>query len=129
MRQLMKQILDSTKEKLYEYSNDLIDAALDISLVVMAVLSISGCSVTPSEPVEPAVYHPTWPQPYEVCDVEWKVFIIEEEPFVALSFDDNLEFANCSIDLIRYIRELNMKFCHYRPEGDERCVYKTNEEE
>lgn len=99
-----------------------IDAILDILLAIAMVITLIGCASTSSEPQMQAEYHPSWPTPYEVCDVNWKVIEYKDAPYVALSFDDNLELATCSIDLIRYIKEINTKFCHYRPEGDSRCA-------
>ena len=98
-----------------------VDAILDILLVIVMLFTLVGC-VTTEEPEVTAQYHPAWPTPYEVCDVDWKVIEYKEAPYVALSFDDNLEFATCTIDLIRYIKEMNTKFCHYRPEEDTRCA-------
>ena len=103
-----------------------IDAILDIFIVLLALFTIASCSSTPTTPEVVAEYHPSWPTPYEVCDVEWKVIEYKDAPYVALSFDDNLELASCSIDLMRYIKEMNTKFCHYRPEEDTRCAKLKN---
>lgn len=122
-------IIDSIKDKIYYYSNDAIDAFLDLSILFVLSFLISGCSVSPDYTREQAQYHPPWPTPYTVCDVEWKIKIEEnKEPYVMLSFDDNLKLASCQYDLIRYIQEMNRKYCHYRPSGDTRCVQKTDQE-
>lgn len=123
----MSTIKDIWEGYILEYLSDLIDAALDLTLIAVTALTIAGCSIAPSEPVEEATYHPSWPTPYEVCDVDWKILVIEEEPFVALSFEDNLRLAGCTEDLIRYITEMNTKFCTYRPKEDVRCaeLFKT----
>lgn len=121
MSAIIESILDSL--------GDFIDAALDITLVVLTLITLSGCTLT-SEEVETATYHPAWPTPYEVCDVKWEVFVIEKEPYVALSFEDNLKLAVCTQDLIRYLKEMNIKFCTYRPQEDSRCaqLFKTEKE-
>lgn len=105
-----------------DYIGDITDAVLDITLVAVTALTLTGCTISTPEEVETAVYHPAWPVPYETCDVEWKVMVVDKEPFVALSFEDNLKMAACTEDLIRYLKEMNIKFCTYRPKEDSRCA-------
>ena len=114
--------IESALGYVQEYLGDYVDAVLDLTLIAVTAFTITGCSISPQEQVDTAVYHPAWPTPYEVCDVDWKVMVIENEPFVALSFDDNLKMAACTQDLIRYLKEMNIKFCSYRPEEDSRCA-------
>jgi hypothetical protein len=103
-----------------EYFNDILDAILDITLVLISIITLSGCAAT--QPIQENTYHPAWPTPYKICDVDWKVIVEEDQPYVALSYDDNLNLATCNLDVIRYIKEINTKFCHYRPTGDTRCA-------
>jgi len=105
-----------------DYIGDITDAVLYITLVAVTALTLTGCTISTPEQVETAVYHPAWPAPYETCDVEWKIMVVDKEPFVALSFEDNLKMAACTEDLIRYLKEMNIKFCTYRPKEDSRCA-------
>ena len=106
---------------------DIVDIVLDIAIIIGVILLLSGCSSTPPVPVtlDTPKYHPEWPLPVQVCDVDWKVLEVEGQPYVAVTYDDNLDLAICTRDLLRYIQDMNAKFCHYRPEEDPNCV--TNE--
>jgi len=109
-------MFERIKDYISEYLEDCIDAALDITLVILSTLTLLGCSVTPD-----STYHPAWPVPYQACDVTWYVLEKDSSPYIAISYDDSLRLAECNYDMLRYIREINAKFCQYRPEGDTRC--------
>lgn len=90
--------------------------------LIVPLLLLVGCSTTePPKVIEKQVYHPEWPIPYRACDISWEVVVIEDEPFIALSYDESLDLAVCTKDLLRYVKDINSKFCHYRPKGDTRC--------
>jgi hypothetical protein len=89
------------------------------ALVLVAALLV-GCETTPvAPPVVPPVsekitYEPPMPKPLQFCDVKWKVLVVDNQPYVALSYEDNINFAVCAKDLEKYISEVNLVVCHYR---------------
>jgi len=93
---------------------------------VALAIAISGCTPTPTPiVVELPVYHPSMPVPYEVCNVAWEVFEVENRAKVALSYDDNLTMAICLGDIEKYISQLLNVTCQYRQElKDAVCLHK-----
>lgn len=88
--------------------------------IILSVL-LAGCAAVPTVPEEPTVYHPPWPAPVIPCDIEFRVLIVNDEPYVAVSFDDNLNAAICDNNKKRYVEELRTIVCHYRDNEDPRC--------
>lgn len=88
--------------------------------VILAALLLVGCETTPvAPPVVPPVaekitYHPPMPRPLSYCDVKWRVLIVDNQPYVGLSYEDNINFAICAKDMERYLSEMQMVLCHYR---------------
>lgn len=84
--------------------------------VILAAL-LSGCvSTTPTKVVDTPTYHPPLPDPYAVCQVEWRVVEVDGEMLVGVSYQDNLNLAVCIKDMERFISQLMGVTCHYREE-------------
>lgn len=84
---------------------------------------LAGCVNTPVNIIEKNVMHPSWPTPYKVCQVEWKVREVEGEPYVGLSYNDNVSLASCGVDVERLISQYNQMVCSYRRNlKEERCA-------
>jgi hypothetical protein len=81
-------------------------------------LLLVGCTSTPPVVKEKPIYHPPLPTPYQVCQVKWSVYEIEDAPVVGLSYNDNVELDICLKDLLRYIKQVNNVLCHYRQDCD-----------
>lgn len=95
--------------------------------LILATIVLVGCTSTePPNVIEKQVYHPEWPAPYRACNVNWEVLVVESVPYVAMSYNDSLSLAVCTRDALRYIKDINNKFCHYRPETDTRCNNKKD---
>lgn len=100
-----------------------------IAVLISALLV--GCGTTPTPPTVPdvsnqVVYHPPLPRPTQVCYIQWKVLVVEGQPYVALSYEDNINFAICAKDLERYLSELNLVVCHYRQcDKDQNATIRT----
>ncbi len=89
------------------------------ALAILLATTLAACETTPAIPVaapklEPMVYHPQMPKPLAVCDVTWKVLVVDNTPYVALTYEDNINFAVCAKDLERYLSELTLVVCQYR---------------
>lgn len=89
------------------------------AVIFAAVLALVGCTSTPEPTKVPDVsnkitYEPPMPKPLEVCDVHWEVLIVDNKPYVALTYEDNVNFAVCAKDLEKYISELTLVVCQYR---------------
>jgi len=99
--------------------------------VILISLLLLGCSSTIPTPVVVAqapVYHPGFPAPYSVCDIDWEVLENNEKPIVAISYNDNLTAAICDKDKDRYIDQLLQLTCYYRSEIHERiCTKEIND--
>ena len=89
-----------------------------LTYVLGASFLLLGCSTTVVPPPQPAPvvveYHPPWPDPLQPCPIKWETFNINNKPYVALSFEDNLNFAICGQDMRKYILETRQIICHYR---------------
>lgn len=88
-------------------------------LIAVLCIFLAACSSTPVttdqlEKVDTPVFHPPMPKPVQVCYVHWNVLVVDNQPFVALSYEDNINFAMCGKDLEAYISELHEVICHYR---------------
>ena len=83
-------------------------------------LFLVGCAAAPPEPdVETPTFHPPLPGPVQPCPVEWVVLIDDGEPYVAVTYDDNVTAAVCFKEYERYIHHLLRVVCSYREELDE----------
>ena len=94
--------------------------------IALVALLLVGCGSTPPTPPaevlsEKIIYEPPLPKPLRFCDVTWKVLIVDNQPYVALSYEDNINFAVCAKDLEKYISEVNLVVCHYR-----QCIKEEN---
>lgn len=88
-------------------------------MILATLLILAGCASAPPLPqpvakAETPIFHPTLPKPLKVCYVHWKVLVVDGVPYVALSYEDNINFAMCGKDLEAYISELNEAICQYR---------------
>lgn len=87
-------------------------------ILAASILFLSACTSTPAVPpvvsAEKPVYHPAMPRPIEVCNVHWEVLIVNNTPYVALTYEDNINFAKCGMEQERYLSELLLVTCHYR---------------
>ncbi len=94
--------------------------------LIFAVALLAGCSTTTVPvAVDKPVFHPEWPTPYRACNIDWEVLVIDNTPYVALEYDESLTLAICERDKLRYIKDINSKFCTYRPKEDPRCTQKS----
>lgn len=85
--------------------------------ILLAALALSACVSTNRDGAPPnLVYHPPLPAPIRACPLKWLVLEQGGEPYVALSYNDNVQGAICSKDVQRYIRELQKVTCSYRLE-------------
>jgi hypothetical protein len=46
------------------------------------------------------------PSPFKGCEVDWKVLVVGDRAYVALSYEDNVKLAVCFADIKRYILQL-----------------------
>lgn len=95
-------------------------------IIPIAILFLFGCSSTPTTPppaekVERVVYHPALPSPLYPCVANWKVLIVDNQPYVALTYQDNINLAICGVKVESYIDELMEVVCHYRDGSDIQC--------
>lgn len=108
---------------------DFVDAILDIGIIITLIILLSSCAATskPAQIIEAPVYHPSWPLPYEVCKVEWKIVLDEKGwPIIGVPYPENLDLKACNKDKARYLKEMTNVLCHYRPKDDPHCVQKEN---
>lgn len=90
------------------------------AIILAIVLALAGCSSTHVD----TTFHPRMPQPLKVCDIEWKVLIVDDTPYVALTYDDNVTAAMCFKEYERYIHQLMRVTCSYRETLNEAvCKY------
>ena len=95
-------------------------------LTLALLLFLAGCSSTPSVPppvveAKPVVYHPALPTPLYPCVANWKVLVVDNQPYVALTYQDNINLAICGVKVEAYIDELMEVACHYRDGSDIQC--------
>lgn len=86
-------------------------------IAALSMLTLVACKTTPATGGgAPAseVYHPRLPRPVEVCSLDWKVIVVDNEPFVALTYNDNVTAAICDDRKTQYIEELLQVVCQYR---------------
>lgn len=89
-------------------------------------LVLVGCAST--EPVvEVPVYHPPWPAPVDVCPISPSLKIIDDIPYMTLTFDEYLVLGQCYKDYLRYVKEIKKVTCVYRPTKDAQCSKESNE--
>lgn len=91
--------------------------------MILLVLSIflAGCEFLPFTE-KSTVYHPPMPRQISVYNVDWKVIVIDDVPYVALTYEDSLEFRIFLEDVHRYIIESNAVLCFYNKSDDSRCT-------
>lgn len=88
-------------------------------LALLAALFLVGCTSVREVPVERdvlPVFHPSLPEPVEVCNIKWNVLVLDENPYVALTYNDNITAAICFNEYERYIIQLLRVACSYRTE-------------
>jgi hypothetical protein len=93
----------------------------------LLILLLSGCAGTSTHTpliVKAPVLHPSFPVPYSVCSVTWKVVEVGGEAMIALSFDDNITAAICDKEKNTYIEQLIKLTCFYRKDKSERICNK-----
>ena len=92
-------------------------------LILATALLLSACTVTEPKTVAPPVFHPTLPTPLQACPIEWKVLIVENQPYVALTYNNNITAAMCFNEYERYIHQLLRVTCSYREKLNEQtCI-------
>lgn len=86
------------------------------ALFLSAVIALTGCTREVIKYVEvPQTFiHPSRPTPIMSHPLEWKVFVIDKEPYVGLSYDQSLDLRLFLKDTTRYIGESNSILCFYR---------------
>ena len=58
--------------------------------------------------------HPELPSPILDYNMKWHVHVIGEKVYVALGYNDSIEFRKLLEDMKRYIVESNHLLCYYR---------------
>ena len=85
--------------------------------ILLATLVLSACVSTNEGGAQPKLaYHPPLPTPVKACPINWVVLEYEGAPYVALTYNDNVQGAICNKDVQRYIKELQKVTCSYREE-------------
>lgn len=100
-------------------------------IAAISMLTLVACKTTPATGVgapASAVYHPTLPRPVEVCYLNWEVLVVNNEPFVALTYNSSIDAAVCDNKKIQYIEELLHVVCHYRKDLDEKICHRFKED-
>ena len=98
-------------------------------IAALSLLALVSCKTTPATGVgaQPeAVYHPRLPRPVEVCSLNWEVLVVNNEPFVALTYNDNITAAICDDRKTQYIEELLQVVCSYRKPLNEKICSRYN---
>lgn len=72
------------------------------------------------EKAKEVAFAPQLPAPLEVCQVPWRVLIVDDQPYIGLSYSDSLTFSTCRIRVESYIEKLLLAACYYKP-ADEQC--------
>lgn len=80
-------------------------------------LVLAGCASTP--PVVNKVHHVPFPDPITGFNKQWEVKVINDVPYVALKYEDFLDFETWLIDVKRYNKDLKSMVCYYRTDLDE----------
>lgn len=98
-----------------------------IIALLFAAFLLVGCELTPTpKPAPAATIHPSWPLPVMPYKFDWKVIVLNEtEVYVALEYDQSVEFRVFLEDIKRYIEESNGMICFYRKEIKEPKCYKA----
>lgn len=81
-------------------------------IVVALALLLSACAGTPKE--IPHRIDPSWPDQIQSYKAEWKVIIVDGQPFVGMPFEDSQEFRIWLDDVKRYVKDANSMICYYR---------------
>lgn len=85
--------------------------------ILLATLMLSACvSTDKGEAPLKVEFHPPFPAPVSACPINWVILEHQGEPYVALTYNDNVQGAICNKDVQRYIKELQRVTCSYRLE-------------
>lgn len=93
-----------------------------ILLVMGFAFLLASCSTASVAPIiddkikvqELDISHPQRPLPVQKVSIKWQVFNINENTYIALSYNDSIEFRKLLEDMKRYILEQKEMLCFYR---------------
>ena len=97
--------------------------------IVLSTLLLTACIGTPPVQDPKPILHPPWPSAYQVCPVTWKLYEVDNQPIVALSYNDNVTLASCVKDMERLLNQYKQMICSYRKELDEEHCALYNKKE
>lgn len=98
------------------------------ALIIALCLALGGCPINDRVIPGETISHPRWPAPIETRDVKNKVIVLDDEVYVAKTYEDDLEYQKYQEDVFRYIIDLKSTVCFYRSSLNESECKKGNSE-
>lgn len=83
-------------------------------IFIVMIFIMQGCTVTKTELVDKPIFHPTRPEPVKTFIPNWKVIVIDGNPFVGLSYTESIENRLWLERVLAYISKQNAIICSYR---------------
>lgn len=95
---------------------------MKLLLTLLLIITVSGCSTTATVPVIDdkidvdsfSITHPSRPLPVQKVYIKWEVMDQDGEPYVALKYEDSLEFRKFLNDIERVLKTYGEMLCYYR---------------
>jgi hypothetical protein len=106
-----------------------------LCIIIVVCAGVSGCSSTPDITFNENFSHPELPNPVQPYTFDFKVItnenkdekIEEGQVYLAIDYNDSLQFRQFLEDMKRYMLESNQLICYYREELQEQfCLNQDN---
>lgn len=98
------------------------------AIIIALCLSLGGCTGVSTVTPRDTISHPRWPAPIDAREVKNKVIVLDDEVYVARSYEDDIEAQKFQEDIFRYITDLKATICFYRSTLNEAECKKGNSE-
>lgn len=60
------------------------------------------------------ITHPAWPKPIQERSVKTRVLVVNDQVFVARTYEDDLTFQQYQEDIFRWAEDMKSTLCFYR---------------